>query len=394
MSGDKPRYRGFQLSHQKVALQVDLHSGLLSGFTELTLLPSSPDLKLIYLNFRQGVVKAVTLFSPNRPVPSAPPAASSSTPNAAAPVPSVQAPFSHNDPLALLTLSNPKDPHIYPEAKRKAFAAYTEAEGGELAIRIEDGWVETAQPEIAPESKDATLGGVTSNGATTASPPVVTPAVPGEPSFLPLTLKIEYEVRAGGEGLAMFGSRVDEDDLVRRLGFSLTLIILPKVSPGFFLLSSRHSSGQDLIPQVNVQVDAEPNDASPFSGSFDLFACPPLLQHAPHIYTSATSPDAARCWIPCIDNLWERCTWELDFVVDRMLGGRRGESSAEAAAEGGGRNKGKAREGLTVPGSDEDDVEGNGRPIVVACSGELSEHVSVSWFQVDLLCTCAGWGVS
>ncbi|KAJ7597342.1 hypothetical protein C8J56DRAFT_316264 [Mycena floridula] len=39
----------------------------------------------------------------------------------------------------------------------------------------------------------------------------------------------------------------------------------------------------------------------------------------PHAYTTPSSPDAARCWVPCIDNLWERCTWEFEFVVLRYL---------------------------------------------------------------------------
>ncbi|KAG2152645.1 uncharacterized protein EDB93DRAFT_1273391 [Suillus bovinus] len=38
-----------------------------------------------------------------------------------------------------------------------------------------------------------------------------------------------------------------------------------------------------------------------------------------HAYTSSSSPGAARCWVPCIDNLWEKCTWEFKFVVPRYL---------------------------------------------------------------------------
>jgi transcription initiation factor TFIID subunit 2 len=29
--------------------------------------------------------------------------------------------------------------------------------------------------------------------------------------------------------------------------------------------------------------------------------------------------DAARCWVPCVDSLWERCTWELILSVPRIL---------------------------------------------------------------------------
>ncbi|MCO5565704.1 hypothetical protein L7F22_019378 [Adiantum nelumboides] len=41
----------------------------------------------------------------------------------------------------------------------------------------------------------------------------------------------------------------------------------------------------------------------------------------PHIFTSATGPDATRSWLPCVDSLWERCTWELEFIVPKTLDG-------------------------------------------------------------------------
>ncbi|KAG8708250.1 hypothetical protein FRC09_001362 [Ceratobasidium sp. 395] len=41
--------------------------------------------------------------------------------------------------------------------------------------------------------------------------------------------------------------------------------------------------------------------------------------HVPHVFTSPVSPDAARCWVPCLDNLWERCTWELVLIAPHSL---------------------------------------------------------------------------
>lgn len=41
----------------------------------------------------------------------------------------------------------------------------------------------------------------------------------------------------------------------------------------------------------------------------------------PHIFSSATGPDATRSWLPCVDSLWERCTWELQFIVPKTLDG-------------------------------------------------------------------------
>ncbi|KIY52676.1 hypothetical protein FISHEDRAFT_63651 [Fistulina hepatica ATCC 64428] len=39
----------------------------------------------------------------------------------------------------------------------------------------------------------------------------------------------------------------------------------------------------------------------------------------PHIYTTPSSPDAARCWVPCIDSQTSKCTWEFEFVVPSTL---------------------------------------------------------------------------
>jgi transcription initiation factor TFIID subunit 2 len=31
---------------------------------------------------------------------------------------------------------------------------------------------------------------------------------------------------------------------------------------------------------------------------------------------------AARIWTPCVDSLWERCTWELEFTVPSIMPNR------------------------------------------------------------------------
>ena len=76
MSNDKPRYRGFALSHQKATLDVSLATGLLSGITDLTILPTSSDLRVLYFHFRQGRIKNVSSVSSSLPLS-----------------------FTHNDPL-------------------------------------------------------------------------------------------------------------------------------------------------------------------------------------------------------------------------------------------------------------------------------------------------------
>ncbi|KAI0660528.1 hypothetical protein C8Q70DRAFT_976084 [Cubamyces menziesii] len=73
----------------------------------------------------------------------------------------------------------------------------------------------------------------------------------------------------------------------------------------------------------------------------------------PHVFTTPSSPDAARCWVPCIDNLWEKCAWDFEFVVPRSLEQH-------------------------DPASDDEDEpeESDDYPTVVICSGELVEQVA------------------
>lgn len=73
-----------------------------------------------------------------------------------------------------------------------------------------------------------------------------------------------------------------------------------------------------------------------------------LPQRIPHVYTTPSCPDAARCWVPCVDNLWEKCTWEFEFVVPRYL----------------------------EEVDDRDEFDTNElSPTIVSCSGELVEQV-------------------
>ncbi len=37
------------------------------------------------------------------------------------------------------------------------------------------------------------------------------------------------------------------------------------------------------------------------------------------MFLSPTTHEAARVWTPCVDSLWERCTWELEFIVPSVL---------------------------------------------------------------------------
>lgn len=95
-----------------------------------------------------------------------------------------------------------------------------------------------------------------------------------------------------------------------------------------------------------------PTESYPYvSLKVTIYSCLIYVKRVPHAYTTPSAPDSARCWVPCIDNIWERCTWELEFVVPRYLEER---------------------------SPTEDDDEPNDLvPTIVVCSGDLVEQV---WF--------------
>ncbi|PCH34126.1 hypothetical protein WOLCODRAFT_130217 [Wolfiporia cocos MD-104 SS10] len=244
--------RGFSISHQKVVLEIDFSGGLW-GYTEITVVPTSKDLKTLHLHSRQCTIHSVTVASH-------------------------QADFVYNDPLANLNISNSQDCHLHPELKRKVYSALSEGDEGELSIAI--------PKEVSLRQSGHAGGGIVSEAATPepqtpgpAGPPLVVP------EFVPIIVKIAYSLRNPTDGL------------------------------------------QFIVP----------TDAYPY--------------RVPHVYTTPSSPDAARCWVPCVDNLWEKCTWEFEFVVPRFL--EQPESSPD----------------------DEEPAEGE-NPTVVVCSGELVEQVA------------------
>ncbi|KAL4251521.1 Transcription initiation factor TFIID subunit 2 [Abortiporus biennis] len=247
--------RGFTIYvHQKVVLEIDF-SGSIWGYTELTVVPQTKDLRTIHLHSRQCTIHSVTVASHS-------------------------ADFVHHDPLANISISNPQDCHNHLELKRKLYSALAEGDEGELSIAI---------PREVVKQSGHSVAGVVSEAATpepqTPGPSLQTSAP--QPEFVPIVVCITYSLRNPSDGL------------------------------------------QFVVP----------NDTYPF--------------RVPHMYTTPSSPDAARCWVPCIDNLWEKCTWEFEFVVPRHLEQHDALSDDE----------------------DEDSQEVD-YPTVVVCSGELVEQVS------------------
>ncbi|OAD70358.1 hypothetical protein PHYBLDRAFT_115437 [Phycomyces blakesleeanus NRRL 1555(-)] len=82
-----------------------------------------------------------------------------------------------------------------------------------------------------------------------------------------------------------------------------------------------------------------------------VFVEPDDERHS-HIYTvNQPLPGATRAWLPCIDKISERCTWEMEFVVPRRMSGVTGEYDTEGVFE------------------EEEDAT------VVVCSGDVVEQV-------------------
>lgn len=239
--------RGFSISNQKVVLEIDF-SGVLWGYTEITIIPNSPELRTIHLHSRQCAIHSVIVGS-------------------------YPADFTHADPLANISFATPEeaqDAHRHAELKRKVYSALQEADEGELSIAI---------PKEVSLKQSSYL---------TATNEVATPE-PQTPSL--------------SQGVLEFNS------IVVKISYSLRNPV-----DGF----------QFVIP----------NDAYP--------------HRVPHAYTTPSSPDSARCWVPCIDNLWERCTWEFEFIVPRYL------------------------EEIDPLDDDTTDLS----PTLVICSGELVEQVT------------------
>ncbi|KAK9727981.1 hypothetical protein K7432_001433 [Basidiobolus ranarum] len=50
----------------------------------------------------------------------------------------------------------------------------------------------------------------------------------------------------------------------------------------------------------------------------------------PHVYTcNETFPGQVRLWLPCIDRMHERCTWEMEYIVDQTLQDSSGDNVTE-----------------------------------------------------------------
>lgn len=165
--------RGFAISHQKVVLEIDF-SGVLWGYTELTIVPTSNELRTLHLHCRQSNIHSVTVAN-------------------------IDAEFAYHDPVSNLTVgaSDPKDCHNHPEIKRKLYSALQESDEGELSIAIPPG------VSLKQSSSDSTLMGMYSDAATPEpqTPGASSSQLPGGVEFAPIVVHIEYTLTHPVDGL-------------------------------------------------------------------------------------------------------------------------------------------------------------------------------------------------
>ncbi|KDN40979.1 hypothetical protein K437DRAFT_258484 [Tilletiaria anomala UBC 951] len=290
-SGGGGNARGFTLSHQHVALELRF-DGIAEGYSELTIVPTDPDLKTMHVNCRQADIRYVTV---------------NSQPTS----------YAYNDLLSNVTLSNDKDVHLYPELKRKLFAAASDGSNGELSIAISpDVGIQTLKErvEAEQESKADALKDTSMNGSALRGQSNTQEQGPSENSDKTKTANRE--------------SKVAED-------------------------AGREDGAQTEDEYAPLKVRIYYSLRHPLHGLQFVKATPDAPYRIPHIYSTPSCADWSRCWTPCLDSLWERCTWQLDFVVPRYLTpAALGESTSD----------------------DEEDVADNDADeVVVVCSGDLVE---------------------
>ncbi|KDE02980.1 hypothetical protein MVLG_06514 [Microbotryum lychnidis-dioicae p1A1 Lamole] len=248
--------KGFTLLSQKVSINVALN-GKIHGNTELTIAPTTADLRTVWLHARSMNVLATALRLPTTTVPLA---------------------FSYIPPLAP-TLTEPHNVHTYPELKRAVWRSTNEGEEGEVGIAIPQGSVVKLHPASHHDEANQAKK---------------------QDEWEPVVLVIEYEVVSPGAGIVVVA----------------------------------------------------PDETNP--------------SRFPHVFTSTLSEISARHWVPCLDHAKDRCTWDLEFIVPRVL------YSASASTL----SRPTDVDGQYGPEAiDLDDEEEVEWPVSVVASGELVEQV-------------------
>lgn len=182
--------KGYLVVHQKVSVSISLNGKIhvsqsafeapnrltrhetrrinfravlfpLQGFTELTIVPTTHDLRTVWLNARSLNVLSASLRVPT----------------------SIPLAFSYLPPSPP-TLTEPSNIHTYPELKRSIWRATNEGEEGELGIALPQGCIiKVAPPEGATPREEAKK----------------------EDEWEQIVISVEYEVTKPGAGIVVVG---------------------------------------------------------------------------------------------------------------------------------------------------------------------------------------------
>lgn len=119
---------------------------------------------------------------------------------------------------------------------------------------------------------------------------------------------------------------------------------------------------------------------------FHFVGCDPDDPRYPHAYTTNSPiPGSACCLFPCIDDIHERYTWDIEVTVPRTLGDIRRVIPESALTNGAYGVNGVHRDDLPL----DDDDEANDMDMIVVCSGDFTDEVrqSLRWNSSEQMLT-------
>ncbi|TIB11129.1 hypothetical protein E3P92_02992 [Wallemia ichthyophaga] len=322
----------------RVCLEVDF-SGVFRGFTELTITPTTDALKTVNIHSRQANIHRVLVTPPHAH---------------AAPA---HADFTHFDPQSNIALSERHgkdgkiDVHRHPELKRKVYSALSEGDEGELSIvlpprcisRGVGDQVSLLPDEPSAQDKEKRIDETDvekDNNDKEQAEKDAGHAENGTEQSVHKDEQAEHKDDKEKDKENHNQEKHDENEKEKQKQSEKE-----KEKEKEKESKEAANNSQDFAP---LTIFVEFSITHPFEGLQVVKPTETSPYRIPHIYTSPTCPDAARCWVPCIDSLWERCTWELEYITPRFL-----------SAVG------------------EDGVEGEqDEPVVVVSSGDLVEQVA------------------
>ena len=125
-------------------------------------------------------------------------------------------------------------------------------------------------------------------------------------------------------------------------------------------LTARVDSAQPAFSSIFVRIEFTVDD---LRDGFHFVGCVGEDKRYPHAYTTKSPVPGAACTLfPCIDDMHEKCTWELAITVPRTLG------DIQRAA--------RAFNGLPYEeeqvGEEDEDSE---KDMVVVCTGDMIDEV-------------------